>query len=52
MQTTGTTLLTVRLCSLARAWMLAQGIRSVYGLLGTAPGRDQIAQRRDPHMAE
>lgn len=45
MQTTGATLLTVRQCSLACMWMLAQGSRSAYRLLYIAAVRRRTCQR-------
>ena len=44
MQTTGVVLLTVRRCSLARTWMLAQGSRSAHGLLYFAAVRRRLAR--------
>jgi len=45
MQTTGATLLTVRQCSLACMWMLAQGSRSAYGLLYFTAVRGDMRER-------
>jgi hypothetical protein len=53
MQTTGATLLTVRQCSLACMWMLAQGSRSAYGLLYftavRATGASETSERFRTH---